>query len=62
MRQTKTDGGRGGGTDGERTYETNRNRWERGESELERNIQIEKEILRQKKTDGERANVTDRDR
>ncbi len=34
------------GTDGEKTYETDRNRWEREESELERNIQIETERMR----------------
>jgi hypothetical protein len=60
--ETKTDRGIERGIDGERTYETDRNRWEREESELERNIQIEKERMRQTETDGERANVTDRER
>ncbi len=33
LRQTKTDGGRERGIDGERTYERERNSWEREESE-----------------------------
>jgi hypothetical protein len=58
MIQTETDGVRDGQTGRER-----RNiQKQKGESEIERNIQIEKERMRQTETNRERANVTDRDR